>query len=1712
MAPTKENELKSLQGKRQSLFLRIQRLYNDSRNLDDETVCKNFKIRYNTLEETRRLFSNCIDSINLLSLELDSDYTPSFAELEAVDELYCHIVEAAKKVFTKTESLPKPVKAIAKLPKIELMEFSGEMSDWPIFYDTFRTLIHENPDLDDITRMHYLLGKLTGKALLVCSGIQPTGANYPILWKALVEKYDDKRLLASTYLSQILDFRPLQNESVVCLNTFLEKFDTAVNALKQLDIENLSDFIISSIALSKLDGQTRRHFELSQKKSEIPLYKEIVDFVKDHTKILACTLKSTATTANRTNYSAPFSKPSRTHSLVVSNRASNNICPICNEASHLVYQCAKLLKLGPLERYQLVKDKALCLNCLSPKHKIIACKSTTTCSLCRKRHHSLLHFDKPHIETSEQPAKKDLVSISDVNSTSREPHSFCVASNTSFKSSRYSNTLLATAIVEIFAPNSKRKLVRLLVDPASQSHFITTNCCTRLNLPIRKINASVKGIGAITHPIKGKIDTVIASRFNSDYRYKFEALVIDQIIDNLPDRNIPQSSIENLLNLPLADEKFFESGEIDGIISGKLFPQILGPNKVESSLGSPIALETTLGYIVMGEIPHVAANCETHSFCLIEEPPLDKALEKFWSMEEVPSPSVSLNKDDAKCEELFVSTVKREPSGKYIVSLPFKEFPPNLGSSFQNAFRRYLALERKFRSMPAFHQSYCDAIQDFIEQGHMSLVEPHRLNSESSFYIPHHAIFKESTSTPLRVVFDASAKGSNSLSLNDVLYTGEKLQTDIVSLLLNFRLFAVAMTADVRQMYRQIWLNPDHRCFQRILWRFSINEPLQTYEINVVSFGVKASPFLALRTVKQLASDESRNFQLASGIVNRDTYMDDVVTSVPTSEEAIALYRDLIGLFRAGGFSLTKWTTNSNELLSEILESERCFQPVEFSNDSLKVLGFQWHPQTDLLGFKISVPDIECTKRNILSIIARIWDPLGLLAPVTLYAKLLIREIWVQKLGWDDPVSADIQKIWSLLKGELHLLENFEIPRHLGTCSNLPVTIVGFADASEKGYGAVVYVKVPEKVPTVRIICARSKVAPLKSLSIPRLELCAALLLARLIHFVESTFQSRLIIENIVALTDSSVVLNWINASPHRWHTFVANRVAKIQELVPSVNWYHVDGKENPADPISRGLTPAHLLNHPIWLTGPNWLFMDEQLWPINSSTNTDEPPLEEKPIVLVTFSRCVNPLRQLIDRSSSYSKLRNAVVYVLRFLKLLPKGNLITLKDLETAELTLVRLVQREHFASDLALLEQNKPCSPKIRSLCPFLKDGVIRVGGRLSNSNLEYDQQHPFLLPKKDHLVDLLIDYFHQRNLHTGPHLTLSLLRQKFWILAARNVVRHRIRNCNYCFKFRPRATFPCMADLPAPRITEAKPFLHSGVDYAGPFYITLTRRRGVKSQKAYLCLFICLVTKALHLEVASDLSTATFINAFKRFLSRRGPCSVLYSDCGTNFIGAKTALDDLSKFVTSQEYHSSIDDELIKRNVVWKFNPPAAPHFGGIWEANIKSVKSHLTKVIGTQILTYEEFTTVITQIEALLNSRPLCTLSSDPNEPLALTPAHFLTGTPLQSLPIQNLDMSTNLVTRKELLDQILQTYWKRWHMEYLHNLQVRQKWNKPSSPIKVGTVVVLRTDNTPPLHWPLGVVQEVFPGKDGIVRVASVKTPNGLYKRPIVRLCPLPNQ
>lgn len=404
------------------------------------------------------------------------------------------------------------------------------------------------------------------------------------------------------------------------------------------------------------------------------------------------------------------------------------------------------------------------------------------------------------------------------------------------------------------------------------------------------------------------------------------------------------------------------------------------------------------------------------------------------------------------------------------------------------------------------------------------------------------------------------------------------------------------------------------------------------------------------------------------------------------------------------------------------------------------------------------------------------------------------------------------------------------------------------------------------------------------------------------------------------------------------------------------------------------------------------------------------------------------------------------------------------------------------------------------------------MLRIGGRLTNANIPYENKHPVLLPRQDHIVDIIIDFYHRVNCHTGAHLLMSIIRQRYWILSGRNLIRKRVHACNFCFKTAPSNIIPPMADLPTARVQEAKAFTHTGVDFAGPINITLSRRRGVKSQKAYICLFICLTTKAIHIELVSDLSTDNFLNAFKRFLSRRGPVSCMYSDNATNFIGAKNCLDDLYNFLEANSTNEVLRNEFNIRRIEWNTIPPRAPHFGGLWESNIKSIKSHLYRVVGTQLLCYEELLTVLTQIEALLNSRPLCLLSSC-HYPEALTPAHFLMSTPIQHLPAYDMtNERISLLKRKELLDHLVQSYWKKWHIEYLHSLQTRQKWNSPASNILVGTIVLVHQEDAPPLYWPVGVVEEIFPGKDGVVRVALVRTPSGNFKRPVVKLCPLPTQ
>lgn len=1706
-----EQKYMALTAKKEALFLILQNLVDMTKGLQDTVTREWFLTRCSTLDATRDDLLSCLDELNSVGFNMDADFTPDYGLLSTIDELYGVIKVAANRCRTENESnirsesvLITP-RTVPSLPKIQLPEFSGDIRQWETFYAMFKSLIHDNNALNNLDKVHYLVGRLKGSALGICSGISPTGENYEIIWNALIAKYQDKRLLASNYLDQIFNFRPLSAESAKNLNTFLERFDVAVSALSNLGLSDLADFMLFYQAYNKLDINTIRAFDNIHRSSEIPTYKQLLNFIKEQAKILSCTRSSgQKETPIQGKRSGQFSG----HVGIDKLGHGSYHCLYCKRGGHFIARCDKFKKLSAGKRYEVVRNNNWCFNCLSNQHGVRNCSSEKVCSECSKNHHYLLHLGRPEVAREQQSAV-DNGSDNQAAETTEAAETFC-----SFfprKTTGSSKTvLLSTVVVKILSSPISNVTARFILDSGSQVNLLTSRCCNRLGLKLESNRIGLCGLGQNSQPVKGQTQLRIASRFDEKEKFHVTALVIDKITDKLPKEKLDERYLEQWKSLPLADDSYCNPGEVDGIIGAELFPWLFGNSRLKSKYDTSVAMETVFGYVIMGAVPTKEAN-QMHTFLVRDqEEQLDELLKKFWELEQVPKRAL-INPEEVQCEEIFRETVQRNrTTGRYTVALPFQYSPDNLGDSRKNAERRLLSLERKFDRNPTLRAEYSKALQDFINQGHMIKME--KVN-DGGYYMAHHAVYKpDSTSTPVRVVLDASAPSDSGVSLNDLLYNGPKLQANIHTILLNLRLFKVAITADIKQMYRQINVRESDWNYQKILWRSNRSGPIETFLLTVVGFGLKASPFLALRTVKELVNAEEGNYQIAPEFILRDLYMDDLICSIETEEKARILWQEAVDLFARGGFRLTKFACSSTAVLNEMSVADRGKSEVIFQTDS-KVLGMRWSPETDILGFKFDLPSETCTKRAILSVVARCYDPLGLVAPFVFYLKLLVKGLWQGQLDWDEIPPDDVQREWRIVREEWGCIEKMKFNRHIGVTTEIPTCIVAFADASQMGYGAVVYARIQRSSDVlVNLICAKSKVSPVKVLSIPRLELCAALLLSQLVKSVLETFHSRAVISKVIAFSDSRTVLSWIHALDLK-DTFVINRVSQIRENLPEVSWRHVSGADNPADCLSRGLTPRKLEKHSLWFQGPDWLRGAEEEWPIGKIKPfaVESMIVAENSLGLMSQEAKRHPLLQLAENCSSWQKILRVTVWVLRFLKYLPKRKFMAVSDLHEAEMTLVKLVQAEHFSKEIELMRKGCVIKGPLRKLKPIFHQGILRVGGRLENSNLTYSGKHPILLPSKEKVVERLIDFQHVINLHAGSYLLESLIRQKYWILRARDAVRRQVHRCVKCYRLRPISLAPLMADLPTPRVTPTTAFLHTGVDYFGPIKITMERRRGAQTQKAYGCMFVCMSVKAVHLELVSSLSTAHFLEAFRRFLSRRGPCRVLYSDQGTNFVGAKKVLHELKVLMNSQEFQREIQANLTINGVDWRFNTPAAPHQGGLWESNIKSVKMHLDRVIGEQRLTYEELNSVLVQIEAVLNSRPLCRLHNDASAPEALTPAHFLTLRPIGNLPMEDVsDINIGRLDRFQLIGRMVQDFWKRWRVEYLTTLQNRAKWSEESPNITVGAVVLLKTDNVPPLSWPLAVVSEVHAGRDGIIRNVTVKTANGVFRRPVVKLCPLP--
>ena len=683
----------------------------------------------------------------------------------------------------------------------------------------------------------------------------------------------------------------------------------------------------------------------------------------------------------------------------------------------------------------------------------------------------------------------------------------------------------------------------------------------------------------------------------------------------------------------------------------------------------------------------------------------------------------------------------------------------------------------------------------------------------------------------------------------------------------------------------------------------------------------------------------------------------------------------------------------------------------------------------------------------------------------------------------------------------------------------------GYCDASQDAYGGVVYLRLTDPSGNIHteIVVAKTKVSPIKRLSIPRLELCGAQLLTKLLCHAKRILD--IPVTSVFAWTDSTIVLTWLTGNPRRFKTYVGNRISFIIDQLPPDRWRHVAGTQNPADCASRGLFPLQLKDHDLWWKGPQWLRLDTSRWPVQPSSLFETIPEEEREICHQTTVAPVDPI-VLATQYSSFGRLKRVTAWIFRFVKNLRSpvserclSTSLLVSELSSAGNYWLMVAQKEGLPNEYGALKNGQPISRSSR-LLPFRpifdkNHSLIRVRGRLSNSSLSHAQQHPVILDGNHPITKLIIVSEHLRLMHAGPTLLLSSLNQRFHILKARKVVRSIARQCVTCKRHSIRPQAQLLGQLPTERVSVAAPFERSGVDYAGPFLIKYGHVRKPTVVKSYVCLFVCLTVKAVHLEVVSDLTTEAFIAALRRFIARRGCPALIWSDHGSNFVGAKSELKELQSLLTDHTTQDAVSNFCSAHNIQWKFIPERAPHFGGIWESAVKGVKTHLKRIVSPIKLTFEEFSTVLTQVEACLNSRPLTPINSpDDDGVTVLTPGHFLIGKPLVALPDPRLSYrSLSLLKRWHLCQQLVRHFWERWQNEYLQTLNKYNKWRFPSRNAAVGDVVLLQETGNTPTKWPIARVIAVHPGSDELVRVVTVKTPQGVYKRPVSKVAVLlPNE
>uniref|UniRef100_A0A2S2N7B6 Integrase catalytic domain-containing protein n=1 Tax=Schizaphis graminum TaxID=13262 RepID=A0A2S2N7B6_SCHGA len=1697
------------------------------------TFAKQFNSETNNLSQVRvRLeelpsISEKFEEVQSVKEELDQkvdevvmDERASFREkFYEVKASLLHILEVEE---SKKSEITSPSYSITsnhvntnmmKLPPIELPKFSGDWKEWTSFIDSFNVYFHNNKDMAPVHKLHFLKACLEGQASDIVKSIPTTNENYEQAYDAVTARYENKGAIIQSHIRALFDTPKISIASVIELQRLYHHITSNINALQALGqpIESWDAWLVTLIC-NRMDRVTVGEWHIQYNKKDLPEFKEIKAFLFNRIAAyeagevnvgVSCIKQNVIKSSNKFQEKKVFfAKP--TNKLTTSNK-----CHFCNE-THRLYQCKGFNDLKVPDRREFVAKKRLCFNCLYSNHQAQDCRFSS-CPKCGRKHNSKLHMDQDHENQQTCSETEPIASTS----------ALCV--NKGIQQSMHASgdmVMLATAVVYIIDATGCPQPCRALLDSGSQINFVTDACAQFLGLSKTKCVIPIVGINSMKSDAHRLQPVVMYSRFEN-FNVSLDLHVLPSIANDMPSRliHLDQSKIPDIVNEQLADPSYDTPGRIDILLGAEMFYTLFSGERVAIT-NSLVFHKTTLGWVLTGRVLNSEVIHSKFSACVCDNnSTIQSALSLFISKS-----SVRKDEED-EAEQHFKMTHYRDDSGRLVVSLPLNTKLSSLGESKHMAQQRFFNLEKRLSKDRELCIAYHKFMSEYLDMNHMELVTNVDSNSQT-YYLPHHAVIKEdSITTKLRVVFDGSAPTSSGLSLNDVMLRGPIVQSSLFSILLRFRVHKIALTADVEKMYRQILVTPKDCQLQRIWYRPSPSELLREYSLRTITYGTKSAPYLATRSLVEVAL--SAPSEIVQRAIKDDFYVDDLLTGAESSDECFQLYKDVSDTLASHCLPLRKWCTSSSEVLSKLPNSgtdpNHVLQLGE--QDAVSTLGIMWQPTTDCFRFTLKPwnPPKKMTKRTLLSDINRIYDPLGFLTPILISGKIFVQQLWVLKIDWDTTLPDDMQQRWKNFYLSLYALDKLTIPRRTLSNNWSYIQLHGFCDASQEAYGACIYARTQNSNGEFKtsLYVSKSRVAPLHATTIPRLELCGAVLLSDLTTEVISELKKLNIILHqcdVILWSDSTVVIAWIN-STQPLKSYVSNRIAQILDNTDKRQWNHVPTDCNPADIITRGQTVDNLQQCSMWWNGPHWLSQHHTSWPTRTQPTLNELP-EVRPVKLVLQASAQPVDDYPLNKFSKWNHMVRVTAYMLRFISNAKEtknqtfncqSGVLTVNELQNARNVWLRYAQHNAFRSELNSLTKSKSVASnsRLKRLNPFIDTvGLIRVGGRLDYLVASEERRHPVVLPPKGKIVKMIFEQMHLELLHIGPQGLLANIQLLYWPLRGRNLSRSTYHNCNICFRAKPSMLQPKMAPIPRSRISVQRAFSRTGVDFCGPIFIKSGIRR-VKSIKSYIAVFVCFSTRAVHLELVSGLSSDAFIAALTRFIARRGPCLHLHSDNGTNFVGANR---ELSSYFKAESGKQTVIENMTQQGVTWHFNPPSAPHFGGIWEAAVKSAKVHLFKLSNKVLLTFEETTTLLCRIEAILNSRPLTPLANDPSDYAALTPGHFLVGGPILLPPEpDSTSIPQNRLHRFALVRAQMQWFWKRWSQEYLPQIQKRNKWLKPQRNLVVGDLVIVKEENLPPLHWKLGRVLTVHPGNDDVVRVVTIRMGNGhVYKRPVAKLALLP--